>query len=122
MAPYRLTLDGAGSLFFFDIPNRSMRKISTDGIIGTVAVAGGNDYFVAVDSAGDSFIADPNDTGGAIVEVSPDGTIRRVAGGVPGGNGASGFSGEDGLATSAHLSNPPGSDAGRSRQPLRCRL
>lgn len=78
MAPYRLTLDGAGNLFLFDVPNRSIRKISPDGIIGTVTVVGGNDDFVTADRVGDLFIPDPPNTSQAIAEVSPDGTIRRV--------------------------------------------
>lgn len=51
MAPFRLTLDGTGNLFFFDIPNRDIRKITPDGIIHTVIHVGGNDYFVALDRA-----------------------------------------------------------------------
>ena len=79
LAPFSVAVDGAGNLYFFDIPNRSIRKVSPDGIITTVTTAGGNNYFVALDSAGDLFFVDPNGTPGAIVEVSPDGT-RRVAG------------------------------------------
>ena len=77
MAPYRLTLDGASNLFLFDVPNRSIRKISPDGILGTVTVVvGGDDDFVVADSAGDLFIPGPNFSAD-IIEVSPDGTIRR---------------------------------------------
>jgi sugar lactone lactonase YvrE len=111
MAPFRLTLDGAGNLFFFDIPNRSIRKISPDGIITTVTQVGGNDYFVAADETGDLFIADPNNTLGSVVEVSPDGAIRRVAGGNTGCgayNGCSGLLGDGGAATSAQLVGPQG--------------
>ena len=51
MAPFRLTFDGAGNLFFFDIPNRNVRKISVDGIIDTVIQFGwSNDCFVALAS------------------------------------------------------------------------
>jgi sugar lactone lactonase YvrE len=108
MAPYRLTLDGAGNLFFFDIPNRNIRKISPDGIISTVTVVHGNDYFVALDRASDLFIADPSNTLFAIAEVSPAGSIRTIAGGACGIYPCSGFLGDGGPATSAELSGAQG--------------
>jgi len=112
LTPLRLTLDGAGNLFFFDVPNRDIRKISPDGVIHTVIHVGGNDYFVAHDSAGDLFIADPSDTFYAIAEVSPSGAVRRVAGGASTGcgtyDGCSGFLGDGGPATSAQLVGPQG--------------
>ena len=111
MAPYRLTLDGAGNLFSFDIPHRNIRKISSDGVINTVTYVGGNDYFVALDRASDLFIADPTNTLYAIAEVSPNEGIRRVAGDPktcdPDG-GCSGFLGDGGPATSAQLAGPQG--------------
>ena len=103
-APLGIAADAAGNIFFFDLPNRNIRKISPDGIISTVIHVGGNDYFVALDRASDLFIADPNDTFSAIAEVSPDGTIRRVAGGGP----ESGGLGDGGPATSAALMGPQG--------------
>jgi uncharacterized protein (TIGR03437 family) len=51
---------------------------------------------VAVDGAGNLFIVDANNN--RVREVTADGTIRTVA-----GNGAYGFSGDGGLATSASL-------------------
>jgi len=108
MAPSRLTLDGAGNLFFFDIPNGNIRKISPDGIINTVIHVGGNDYFVTLDRANDLFIADPNNTLLAIAEVSPAGSIRRIAGGACGIYPCSGFLGDGGPATSAGLSGAQG--------------
>jgi sugar lactone lactonase YvrE len=107
IAPVRVTVDRSGALFLFDYPDRSIRRVSPDEIISTVTVVGGNDYYVAVDSADDLFIADPKDTSGAIAEVSPDGTISRVAGGVA-GNGTSGFSSDGGPATSPQLSEVNG--------------
>ena len=112
MAPLRLTLDGTGNLFFFDVPNRDIRKISPDGLINTVIHVGGNDYFVAHDRVGDLFIADPSDTFYAIVEVSPSGAVHRVAGGASTGcgtySGCSGFLGDGGPAISAQLVGPQG--------------
>jgi sugar lactone lactonase YvrE len=56
---------------------------------------------VAVDSAGNLFIADSGNH--RIRKVSPDGVIRTVA-----GNGTGGFSGDGGPATSAQLYHPNG--------------
>jgi sugar lactone lactonase YvrE len=111
VAPIRIAVDGAGDPFFFDLPNRSIRKVSPEGLINTVIHVGGNKYFVALDRASDLFIADPTDTFYAIVEVSPKGTIRRVAGGATDCgtyNGCSGLLGDGGPATSAQLVGPQG--------------
>jgi sugar lactone lactonase YvrE len=78
VVPFGVAADGAGNLFVFDVSNQSIRKISPDGIITTVITVGGNNEYVAVDSAGDLFIACPANTVHAICEVSPDGTIRTV--------------------------------------------
>ena len=55
VAPIRIAVDGTGDLFFFDAPNRTVRKVSPDGVINTVMHVGGNDYFVALDRASDLF-------------------------------------------------------------------
>jgi sugar lactone lactonase YvrE len=112
VSPIRIAADGAGNLFFFDAPNRTIRKISRDGAINTLIQVGGNNYFVALDPAIDLFFADPTNTLNAIAEASPDGTIRRVAGGPTSlwgtYNGASGSLGDGGPATSALLMGPQG--------------
>src|SRR5450759_3678122 len=56
---------------------------------------------VAVDVAGNLYIADTNNS--SIRKVTPGGTITTVA-----GNGTAGFSGDGGPATSAQLYNPFG--------------
>jgi NHL repeat len=112
LAPFRLAADSVGNLFFFDIPNRSIREITPDGIIHTVIYVGGNDYFVALDHARDLFIADPTNTFYAIAEISPGGTIHTVAGAANDGcgtyNGCSGFLGDGGPAVGARLVGPQG--------------
>jgi sugar lactone lactonase YvrE len=79
VVPFGVAADGAGNLFVFDVPNRSIRKISPDGIITTVITVGGNNDYVALDSAADLFIACPWNTVHSICEASSDGTIRTVA-------------------------------------------
>jgi uncharacterized protein (TIGR03437 family) len=115
--------DGAGNLFIAETGNQRVRKVSTDGIINTVAGNGiaccfsgdggpatgaqlNYPWDVAVDGAGNVFIADAGNR--RVREVSPGGTINTLA-----GNGAScpfGPNGpicppDGGLATNAPLSN-----------------
>jgi sugar lactone lactonase YvrE len=114
--PAGLAVDSHGNLFIADSGHGCVLEITTAGQVSTIA--GGNapvsDVFlsnqtnansttlylpqgVAVDSSGNVYIAD---TGNACIrEVEPDGTIAVVA-----GNGVFGYSGDDGMATSAQLS------------------
>lgn len=109
-----LAADQLGNLFIADIANNRVRKVSSDGIITTVAGNGASGHSgdggratvaeiapigVAIDNGGNLFIADAQ---GYIRKVSPDGTIAAVA-----GNGAaSGPSGDGGPALNARLSAP----------------
>ena len=111
--PNGIAVDSAGNLYIADYGNNRIRKVS-NGVITTVA---GNGTYgsigdngpatsaqlagpigVAVDSAGNLYIAD----NGRVHKVS-NGVIATVA-----GNGSSGFSGDNGPATSAWLSAPCG--------------
>jgi sugar lactone lactonase YvrE len=109
-APHQVAVDSAGDLYVADSNNNRIRKVS-NGIITTVAGNGTLGFSgdngpatsaelngptgVAVDSAGDLYVADSNNN--RIRKVS-NGIITTVA-----GNGAEGFSGDNGLATSAQL-------------------
>jgi uncharacterized protein (TIGR03437 family) len=111
--PNGLAVDGAGNLFVTEFGNHRVRKVSTDGIITTVAGAPTQGFSgdggpatvaeldrpigVAVDSERNLYIADNGSN--RIRRVSPDGIITTVA-----GNGATDFSGDGGPATSAALS------------------
>ena len=113
--PFGVAVDSAGSLYIADDYNDRIRKVS-GGVITTAAGNGtegfsGNDVLatsapldhptgVAVDSAGNLYIADSENN--RICAVS-NGVITTVA-----GNGTPGFSGDNGPATSAHLGNPEG--------------
>jgi len=112
--PAGLAVDGKGNLFFVD--NGRVRRVAPSGVITTVAGNGTSGYsgdggpavnaqFVnaealAVDSAGNLFVSDGNNS---IRRVDSSGIITTVA-----GNGTDGFSGDGGPATSARLSSPTG--------------
>ena len=115
--PLRVAVDAAGDLFIADAANQRIRKVDPAGTITTVAGKGTaafggdggpatsaqlyNPAGVAVDAAGNLFIADTGNQ--RIRKVDPAGTITSVA-----GNGHQGFGGDGGSATSAHLNNPSG--------------
>jgi uncharacterized protein (TIGR03437 family) len=112
-SPDGMAVDSAGNLYIADTQNNRIRKVSG----GTIATFAGNGNYrfsgdggiaasaflnfpsgVAVDSAGNLYIADTYNN--RIRKVS-NGTIVTVA-----GNGFAGFSGDGGAATSASFDNP----------------
>jgi sugar lactone lactonase YvrE len=114
--PYGVAVDVAGNLYIADFFNSRVRKVATNGTISTVAGGGGsypgdggpatnavlgNVTGVAVDVAGNLYIADPDNN--RIRKVAANGTISTVA-----GNGTLGYSGDGGPATSAQLWSPDG--------------
>jgi uncharacterized protein (TIGR03437 family) len=107
-APESLALDSAGNLYTADSGNHRIRKISTNGIITTVAGDGtpaagaslNTPRGVAADQAGAIYISDTKNN--RIRKLSVDGTIATIA-----GNGARGYSG-DGVATAMSLAAPLG--------------
>jgi uncharacterized repeat protein (TIGR01451 family) len=113
--PFGLALDAAGNLYIADLNTNRIRRVSTSGIITTVAGNGTAGYTgdggvatnaelkgpmaVAVDSSGNLYIADTQNS--VIRRVSTSGTITTVA-----GNGSPGYGGDGGQATAAELSDP----------------
>ena len=111
--PFQLALDKNGNLFVADWGNSRVRKITSAGTITTVAGGGtaltdggpatgasigGNLTGVAVDAAGNLYIAS-NARVRKVDAVS--GNISTIA-----GNGTAGFSGDGGLATLAEVNGP----------------
>jgi sugar lactone lactonase YvrE len=120
VAPYGVTVDSAGNLYISDFGGSQVRKVNPQGIISTVAgIAGTQGYGgdgllandksvqldqpvgVAVDSAGNLFIADTFN--GRIRAIGADGVINTVA-----GNGAPDSSSENGSAKQDAIDSPWG--------------
>jgi sugar lactone lactonase YvrE len=115
--PSGVAVDATGNLFIADCNNQRIRKVSTNGIINTVAGNGTGGYYgdggvatnaelyspsgVAVDTTGNLFIADYYNN--RIRKVGTNGIISTLA-----GNGTNGYAGDGGVATNAELSDPEG--------------
>src|SRR6185437_1974019 len=114
--PQQSALDANGNLYVADRANNVIRKISSTGIISTVAGNGTAGFSgdggaataakmnvplaLAFDATGNMYICDGNNQ--VIRKVTTAGTISTIAG----TQGASGFSGDGGAATAAKFSNP----------------
>ncbi len=116
-SPGGIAMDNGGNLVFADQYSYRVRKISTAGIISTVAGNGytsfngdggpatsanlGGPRGVAVDPSGIIYISDSQNQ--RIRKVATSGVITTIA-----GDGTSGFSGDGGPASAAGLSFPAG--------------
>ena len=113
--PYYLAVDGAGNAYVTDYGNNTVRKITRDGVVNTLAGAAGISGYsdgpgraasfghpegIAVDGAGNVYVADYGFSN--IRKITPDGTVSTFAG--LGANRGS----TDGLGTAARFSNPRG--------------
>jgi hypothetical protein len=125
--PVDVAVDGAGNLYIAEIYPGRVRKVSTGGIITTIAGNGTPGFFgdgglainaqlatdlgLAADAAGNVYIADFDNN--RVRKVSTDGTIATIAGGVcrpPGGESpftpCEGYIGDGGPGNSAQLWGP----------------
>ncbi len=73
--PWGVAVDPEGKLFIMDAFNFRVRKVSTSGIITTLANVGG--WALGVDTAGNVFVTAPGDgIAGATSKISVSGTVR----------------------------------------------
>ena len=115
--PYGLAVDSSGNLYLTDALNNLVRMVDANGNISTVAGNGVQGFSgdngpatsarlnvphgIAVDTAGNLFIADTDNE--RIRKVDTSGTITTIA-----GNGSLGFGGDGGAPTRALLAYPDG--------------
>ncbi|HTS29083.1 MAG TPA: IPT/TIG domain-containing protein [Bryobacteraceae bacterium] len=124
--PQGIAVDSSGNLYIADTNNNVIRKVASGGSISTIAgsnltgagyvdnpVATNGQFSlpvgIAVDSSGNIYISESSNTNGSVAgnnrirKVSSSGALTTY-----GGNGVVGSSGDNGPATTAHLSNPLG--------------
>jgi uncharacterized protein (TIGR03437 family) len=115
--PSACAADAVGNLYIADTGNHRIRKVTSAGVISTVAGTGepgfGGDggpataaridspLGVAIDGDGDVFLSDSGNQ--RIRRVAPDGSIETIA-----GQGSAGFAGDGGDAPAALLRTPAG--------------
>jgi sugar lactone lactonase YvrE len=112
-APFGIAVDASGTIYVADTANNTIRKITADGIVSTLAGLAGhagtndganfsarfrNPWSVAVDTSSNVFVADmSNDT---IRKITPEGMVHTFAG-HPGMIGNT-----DGFGNDARFDNP----------------
>jgi sugar lactone lactonase YvrE len=113
--PKDVASDNAGNFYVVEQDNNAVRKISSDGIVTTLAGNGTQGFAdgmgsearfyrprgITVDNNGNVYVADANNH--SIRKITPSGNVSTLA-----GDGTAGFA--DGTGTSAKFTSPKGID------------
>lgn len=112
--PIAVAADGPGNLYICDLDNKRVRKVTTSGVISTIAGNGGAVYSgdgvqatlasmsprgAVVDALGNLYLVDESNN--RIRKVTTSGLIVTIA-----GNGVATFAGDGGQAALASLNSP----------------
>jgi hypothetical protein len=128
-----IAVSSDGTVYVADTYNQRIRKIGTDGIIQTVAGTGANPtavlnnvaaigqaitqpLAVAISPSGDVVFSESGASPSVIIpprirKITPEGIITTLAGQLGGDMGGAGYSGDDGPADQAQISNNVGTIA-----------
>ncbi len=114
---FNVAVDATGNLYIADFNNNRIRKVTTAGVISTIAGTGSSGFAgdggaatlavlnnpcgITLDRAGNIYFSDF--TNQRIREINTSGIISTI-----GGTGASGYSGDGSAATAATFNNPGG--------------
>ncbi len=100
-SPQGVAVDGGGNVYVADTLNHTIRKITPDGVVTTLAAGFGDPFGVAVDGGGNVYVADRD---GTIHKITPGGVDTTLAGSplwagsVDGTGSKAGFSYPSGVA------------------------
>ncbi len=118
--PFAVAVDSTGTLYVVDHGNQAIRKVTSTGVVTTLAGTAGSQGYsdgagaaarfrypsgIAVDRTGTVFVADTDNQ--AIRQITPAGEVTTIGGASPTG-GAAAVGSTDGAGTAARFFNPKG--------------